>query len=42
MGFVFDATQHEPRQAGGKHPPGNKFPFTITHTEVKDTKDFQH
>lgn len=35
---VFDATQHEPQQSGGKHPPGNKFPFTITATEVKDTK----
>ena len=39
MSFVFDATQIEPRQSGGKHPPGNKFPFTVTHTEVKDTKD---
>jgi hypothetical protein len=39
MGFVFDATQHEPLQAGGKHPPGNKFPFTITNTEVKKVKD---
>lgn len=39
MAFVFDATQHEPRQVGGKHPPGNKFPFTITATEVKETKD---
>lgn len=39
--FTFDATQHEPRQIGGKHPPGNKFPFAITHTEVKDTKDNQ-
>lgn len=35
---VFDATQHEPQQIGGKHPPGNKFSFTITNTEVKDTK----
>lgn len=35
---VFDATQHEPQQSGGKHPPGNKFPFTLTATEVKDTK----
>jgi hypothetical protein len=38
MAFVFDASQHEPMQAGGKHPPGNKFPFTITNTEVKATK----
>ena len=38
---VFNAQQHEPRQAGGKHPPGNKFPFTVSHTEVKDTKDNQ-
>ena len=36
---VFDATQHEPQQVGGKHPPGNKFPFVITATEVKDVKD---
>ena len=39
MAFIFDANQHEPRQVGGKHPPGNKFPFTITATEVKETKD---
>lgn len=36
---VFDATQHEPQQSGGKHPPGNKFPFTVTNTEVKNVKD---
>ena len=36
--FTFDANQHEPMQTGGKHPPGNKFPFTITNTEVKATK----
>ncbi len=36
--FTFDANQHEPQQAGSKHPAGNKFPFTITNTEVKDTK----
>lgn len=36
---VFDASQHAPQQVGAKHPPGNKFPATITGTDVKDTKD---
>lgn len=36
---VFDATQHAPQQVSGKHPPGNKFPFVITSTEIKDVKD---
>lgn len=35
---VFDANQHAPQQVGGKHPPGNKFPFAITNTEVKEVK----
>ncbi len=39
MNATFDAQQHEPRQVGGKHPPGNKFPFTITGTNIKDVKD---
>lgn len=38
---VFDASQHAPQQVGGKHPCGNKFPATITGTDVKDTKDNQ-
>lgn len=38
---TFDATQHAPQQVGGKHPVGNKFPFVITGTDVKDTKDNQ-
>ena len=37
--FTFNAAEHEPMQVGGKHPPGNKFPFTITNTEVKKVKD---
>ncbi len=37
--FVFDANAHDPKQTGGKHPPGNKFPFAITSTEVKAVKD---
>lgn len=41
MNAQFDALQHAPQQIGGKHPPGNKFPATITGTEVKDTKDTQ-
>lgn len=36
---VFDATEIAPQQVGGKHPPGNKFPATVTATEVKDVKD---
>lgn len=38
---VFNANEHAPQQAGGKHPVGNKFPFTVTGTDVKDTKDNQ-
>jgi hypothetical protein len=30
---------HEPRQAGGGHPVGNKFPFTITAIDTVATKD---
>lgn len=40
--FTFNASEHEPMQAGGKHPPGNKFPFTITNTEVKKVKDSEN
>lgn len=36
---VFNARSIEPRQGGGAHPVGNKWPFSITGTEVKDTKD---
>ena len=36
---TFDATNIPPQQAGGKHHIGNKFPFTITNTDVKDNKD---
>lgn len=36
---TFDATNIPPEQVGGKHPVGNKFPFTITDTDVKDTSD---
>lgn len=32
---MFDASKITPQQSGGKHPIGNKFPFTITHTEKK-------
>lgn len=41
MDVVFDATQFAPKQSGGAHPVGNKFPFRITGTTVKDTKDNQ-
>jgi len=36
---TFDANQFEPRQSAGGHPVGNKFPFEISNTEVKSTKD---
>lgn len=36
---IFDARQFQPNQGGGGHPVGNKFPFKITGTEVKDTKE---
>lgn len=36
---VFDATTVTPRQGGGAHPVGNKFPFRITNTEIVETKD---
>jgi len=39
MGYgSFDASQHQPRQGGQAHPVG-KFPFTITNTGIKGTKD---
>lgn len=36
---VFDANSVAPRQGGGAHPVGNKFPFRITDTSVVPTKD---
>ena len=36
---VFDANAVQPQQGGGRHPPGNKFPFEISNTVVKPTKD---
>lgn len=36
---VFDARSVEPRQGGGKHRVGNKWPGTITGTRVDETKD---
>ncbi|HYT42025.1 MAG TPA: hypothetical protein VEP90_06745, partial [Methylomirabilota bacterium] len=36
---TFDARSITPQQGGGAHPVGNKFPFEITHTEVKPTKE---
>lgn len=36
---VFDARTVEPRQSGGKHQVGNKWPGVITNTLVKPTKD---
>ena len=38
MNYTFDATQHDPVQLGGIHPIG-KFAATISHTEIKGTKD---
>ncbi len=38
MNYTFDATQHKPNQGGEGHPVG-RFPFTITNTSVKATKD---
>jgi len=36
----FNANQYEPNQGGmGIHPPAQKIPFTITNTEIKETKD---
>jgi hypothetical protein len=37
--FVFDATTVAPKQGGGAHPVGNKFPFKITDTSIDPTKD---
>jgi hypothetical protein len=36
MSGQFNANQFEPKQSGGGHPVGNKFPFTITSTEIKE------
>lgn len=35
--WTFDATKVEPKQVGGAHPVGNKFPFTITDVNVVET-----
>jgi hypothetical protein len=35
----FNANEITPRQGGGAHPVGNKFPFRITNVEVTPTKD---
>ena len=32
----FNANQFEPKQSGGGHPVGTRFPFTITGTEIKE------
>ena len=40
MNYVFDASQHAPKQGVGGHPVG-KYPFTITNTSIDDTKDQQ-
>ncbi len=36
---VFNANEVKPQQGGGAHPVGNKFPFTVTSTLVKPTKE---
>lgn len=36
---VFDASKVAPKQGGGGHPVGNKFPFRITSTDITPTKD---
>lgn len=38
---TFDARQVQPKQGGGRHPIGNKFPFRITNTEAKAVKTEQ-
>lgn len=35
----FDATNIQPEQGGTKHPVGSKFPASINHTCIKETKD---
>lgn len=37
--FQFNANQYEPNQGIGVHPPASKIPFTITGTEIKETKN---
>lgn len=37
--FQFNANQYEPNQGFGIHPPAQKIPFTITSTEIKETKN---
>ena len=36
VNWRFDASAHEPNQGFGTHPPAQKIPFTITHTEIKE------
>src|SRR6185437_3656823 len=36
---VFDANTVQPKQSGGAHPVGNKFPFRITDTSAEPVKD---
>lgn len=38
-GWTFNANQYEPNQGFGIHPPALKIPFTISNTEMKETKD---
>jgi hypothetical protein len=38
INYVFDATQHTPAQMGGIVPVG-RYEATISHTEIKSTKD---
>lgn len=37
--FIFDANTVAPKQGGGAHPVGNKYPFKITDTSIDPTKD---
>jgi hypothetical protein len=37
--FQFNANQYEPNQGMGSHPPAQKIQFTITGTEIKETKN---
>jgi hypothetical protein len=36
--FTFNANSVAPRQGGGAHPVGNKFPFRVTNVAIKATK----
>lgn len=37
--WSFNANQYKPNQGFGVHPPASKVGFTITKTEIKETKD---